>query len=119
MELKDAKKLKVGDIVCDCRYRHIRIKEVEDVYSNGGIFRTLMLRTPTWLPDFLYDNLCDFFDWAAERFGTQELVCVDLTLEDGANCSAVRCCNLPDHKWAHPSDGELREFNDKAKRGEV
>lgn len=113
MELEDAKKLKVGDTVCDCRYRHIRIKEIEYGYNKGGIFRSLMLWTPDWLPELIYNNLTDLFDWAAARFGNEELVCVDLTLEDGANCSAVHCCNLPDHIWTHPSDEELKAFYEK------
>ena len=36
MELVKAKSLKVGDIVCDCRYKHLKIKSVIQQHKYGA-----------------------------------------------------------------------------------
>lgn len=57
--------LKVGDIVCDCKYEHLKIASMTDPRSEN-----------------IYD--------------------VQLELEDGSSCSAMNCCNSPDHESKHP-----------------
>jgi len=62
----------VGDIICDCRYRHLKIVEKRSID--------------------------------------------DVILEDGANCSLWNCCSPVDHVWEHPTNEELRQFQEEAQR---
>jgi len=94
--------LKVGDYVCDCRYKHLSIVEIHEVRRvRFNRFWALF----TYLGDFggeIYFWLCEtlsenkflskIFSYVADK---------DLTLEDGANCSAMHCCDPVDHKWNH------------------
>lgn len=66
---KWALSLKIGDKVCDCRYRHLEIAEITEESDNP------------------YD--------------------VQLILEDGSCCSAMNCCDSPDHEWKHPTQEEI------------
>ena len=69
MELAKAKALKIGDVVCDCRCKHLRVAEI--VHGE-------------------YD--------------------ADLVLEDGSSCSAVHCCDVVPHIWAHSLDVLCQQF---------
>ena len=62
--------LKVGDIVNDCRFRDIAIKEIVPCRYDG-------------VRGALIGDGTEIFDY-------------DLRLEDGADCSLMHCCNHPD-----------------------
>lgn len=66
MKLEEARRLRVGDVVCDCRYKHLKIIEI------------------------FFDDECSSDN-------------IQLTLEDGAVCSAERCCDVVPHEWLHPN----------------
>ena len=36
MKFAEAKKLKVGSVVCDCRFRHIKIRAISPYRPGGG-----------------------------------------------------------------------------------
>jgi hypothetical protein len=38
MRLKDVENLKIGDIVCDCRYEHLAIKDITPFNPDGKIW---------------------------------------------------------------------------------
>lgn len=97
-KLEWAKTLKVGDTVCDCRYKHLRIADIRDrryvVYP--WLIRQIIFSD--YIPMFLTDWLDDAYSYLARKIGYTELADRDITLEDGSNCSAMHCCDNPhDH----------------------
>jgi hypothetical protein len=90
------KELKVGDEVCDCRFKHIKVEEIrKDYYDIDYVF--LIKYTPDWLPDWL-DN------WLWTLVPTRSVWSDStLILEDGNSCSARNCCDPVDHPWEHPT----------------
>lgn len=87
--------LKVGDTVCDCRFKHSVIKEIHD--SRWKQLPTTILRILMAIPGM----------WRVEPFitmvfGRIRLMDRVLLLEDGTRCSALYCCDPPDHKENHP-----------------
>lgn len=88
-----AKSLKKGDLVEDCRYRIVRIKEIR--HDLDGIregWPKMILNILRVLP--LPINIWFWLDcYLAERFpkgGYQDTM---LVLEDGGHCSAMSCCD--------------------------
>jgi hypothetical protein len=88
--------LKVGEVVCDCRYKHLKIAEIERHY---WAFSPLSRFLPSWLPLWVDDA----WHRVAYALGFTTLGDCDLVLEDGAHCSAIACCHPADHEWEHPS----------------
>lgn len=98
------KSLKVGDEVCDCRYKHLSIKEIECVTVPIGRNFLSKIIYHDWVPintsfklDTLWERFCDLLKLTY-------LVDKDLTLEDGGMCSAMHCCDPVDHRENHPSE---------------
>jgi hypothetical protein len=98
--------LQVGDIVCNCSYKHLAIKDmyVEPTLNSGLmwlIFKTLPTDAALTTRDFLLDKLMGEDE---QRFIPilMEIYDADLVLEDGSGCSARHCCWMPDHPWPHP-----------------
>ena len=90
--------LKVGDVVCDCRYKHIKISEIEEDW--GVVAMPEWLRSilhANWMPDTIFFHTYSVWSWANEKLGRLELYDKTLILEDGASCSARHCCDQPDH----------------------
>lgn len=94
------KSLQVGDMVCDCRYKHLRIMKIDDFFE---------LR----LPNFLRRLLTYFppnIEYVMSKIlmpllGRSELLMRDLILEDGQSCSAYHCCDPVDHlEKTHPEN---------------
>ena len=108
--MKWVRQLKVGDLVCDCRYKHVRIKELKP------------LRVP-WMPriirqiifsDILSDRVSDALDDAWEKLmdflNIKEIYDYNVVTEDGFGCSAFNCLgpadhNEEDHKENHEIQG--------------
>ena len=87
--------LQVGDVVCDCRGKHLKISEVEEVYLDHHT---------QWIRDIIFHDrmpviLSDVLSDLADRFLKKRtyLYDKDLILEDGAHCSARHCCEPADH----------------------
>lgn len=92
----DPAKVKVGDVVCDCWYRHQKIVKIDLDYSAKRSIRWV-----TWIPLPFF-----LFGWLY-RVWPQEIVDASLILENGGSCSLTHCCSHPDHGWPHPSEEEI------------
>jgi hypothetical protein len=94
-KLNWVKGLKVGDVIRDCRQRHVRISRIEtdSIVPIAEWVRAILYAS--WLPFFI-GNLLDYlYCWAAHKLGKVEVVDRSLVLEDGAYCSAMNCCDPP------------------------
>jgi hypothetical protein len=89
------KSLKVGDIVCDCRGKHLKIETIEEEYCNP---------IPKWLFELIYSEhikleysfiLEGFLQKVFSKILAPKLYNKTLCLEDGAYCSAKNCCIDP------------------------
>lgn len=85
--------LKVGDTVCDCRFKHLKIATIEE---------HRVVRFPRWLRNFVFADwmpysisnlLDDVFHWVSYKLGNVELIDKTVLLEDGAHCSVMNCCD--------------------------
>ena len=84
--------LKVGDIVCDCRGKHLKIETIEEEYCN---------RIPQFLQKIAYHkyapNFVEEVLWTiCSKIVSPKLYDKILLLEDGAYCSAKNCCVDPE-----------------------
>lgn len=98
------KTLKVGDTICDCRFKHVKILQIEEdtiAYRPSWVRRILFAN---WIPFFISNLLDDMFAWISRKVGNLELVDKTLVLEDQSHCSAMHCCHPADHEWQHPSE---------------
>lgn len=84
---KWALSLKVGDIVCDCKYRHIKIKSIKFCYSPKKWIRKICYRGPLWLVEFA----CWLFENRNIPFLTYAWGDATVELEDGSFCSTLNC----------------------------
>lgn len=90
---EDMLKVEVGDVICDCRFRHLKVIEVEDDMAvRRGLFQKFDWLLPTFLYEFLYNRR------------PTEVVDKNLTLEDGAQCSAMHCADVVPHLWEHDDE---------------
>ncbi len=97
-----ARNLKVGDLVCDCRYKHLQIAKLnqEHCVRYPKWLRNLLFAD--WMPGRLSDPLDDAYCWVSRKIGNEEYVDSDLILEDGSGCSAMSCCSPYNHAWEDP-----------------
>lgn len=80
------KSFEIGDIICDCRYKHLAIVDIEDFEF-------------PWVPLFIvYASTYRGFGWletawgtVAERLNLWRVIDRTITTEDGACCSANHC----------------------------
>jgi hypothetical protein len=94
--------LKVGDTVCDCRYKHLKIASIEE-----EIYPWRWIHTATrWTPLPVYY----FFQAVARLLRMTSLQGKELTLEDGACCSALSCCDPAEDHTEESHAEELEEF---------
>jgi len=102
-QLAWAKNLKVGDVVCDCRYKHLAIKELRPLKQpHPGAVRLADWLT-IWMGEesdlgFKLFLLMRNIAWTLR---IRKICDVDLVLEDGAHCSAMSCCT-PITECEHP-----------------
>ena len=88
-----ARSLQKGDLVEDCRYQIVRIKEVQ--HDFGGIregWPLMLAKFLRWLPlplSIWYWLDCQITD-RLPKGGYQDTM---LVFEDGAHCSALACCD--------------------------
>ena len=97
----DPTTVQVGDLVCDCRYRHLKVAEVRRIYAQTlGWYWLDRIVLWYWFPDSVRSKIWQHWPW-------KEIVDANLVLEDGAGCSAVHCCDPVDHDESdHPPKGE-------------
>lgn len=89
--------LQVGDVVCDCRFLHLKVSSLEErLQPNPSFYR--LFRWLLYLP-----FLDGAFLWLDGHWPSTGLVDKDLVLEDGACCSAMSCCSTVPHEWEHPT----------------
>jgi hypothetical protein len=94
--------LKVGDVVCDCRFKHVKIAQIKDEVFPWRWFH----RATRWMPLKLYyffQDLAIYVRWSSVQDK-------DLQLEDGAHCSAMSCCDSVED--GHTEEGHAAEIAD-------
>jgi len=92
-----ARGLKVGDMVCDCRYKHLIIKEVKICKGIHPVAAWLADKLTIWMgedSDFGFRIYCWLED-LAYKVGFRTYVDSNLILEDDVHCSAMACCDDP------------------------
>jgi hypothetical protein len=78
--------LKVGDVVCDCRYRHVEIVEIREVTEGKGNWGLL-----TWaIAMFSVQKASSVTDWL-DRKGETEPIERLIYFADGSRCFASKC----------------------------
>ena len=93
--------LSVGDTVCDCRYKHLKITEIGEEYIPP---KWTSLFLANWLPLILFDAFANLRDFITDKWGKflgWKLWDKTLVLEDRSTCSARACCNPADHSPKH------------------
>lgn len=96
--------LRVGDLVCDCQYRHVRIIQIHPDY--GVLFPRFILKR---LPDRLFDFVLDYWP-------LKEVIDKHLIVETGSHHSALSCCDPVDHDvLVHPiQTPQVKDLSDGA-----
>lgn len=90
------RQLKVGDVVCDCRYRHVKITAIDE--ESGAVSMPVWLhRVLLWMPNFIFHRSCTVWNWVNEKLNRIEVYDKFLTTEDDFCCSAMSCCSPPNH----------------------
>lgn len=80
--LQWALNLKPGDVVCDCRFRHLPIKAI----AAETDFK--------WFPFWLYFALPNFAASLIDKFWPFcRFIDQCITFEDGSSCGALSCCD--------------------------
>jgi hypothetical protein len=91
------KSLRVGDTVCDCRLRHIKIKSItnDTVVKFPRWLRNIIFAN--WMPMVIGNLMYDVVCWISRKANRFEIADRTIVLEDGAQCSAMHCCDKDDH----------------------
>ena len=95
------KNLNVGDMVCDCRYKHLEIIRIEE---DKFIIRPLIIRFFLYYvpwPNFIFDKFEIFYTRICRKFNFLEINDRMLWLSDGSSCSARYCCDPVNHDYIH------------------
>lgn len=96
--------LKIGDEVCDCRFLHLKIVSIDEIWAG---------RTSKFLRDCIFAEIVplSISDWLwnkysllCKKIGYLELYDKELELEDGNSCSAMHCCDPVEHFESHPNE---------------
>ena len=107
-EMKDAyqkhmvwvKSLQVGDLVCDCRYQHLKIISIKDRYLYKEFTAFNYFIYSNWVPNWL-NTMLKAISKSLDKFFKllkfRDLVDRQLILEDDQSCSAMNCCHPTDH----------------------
>ena len=97
------KSLSVGDTVCDCRFKHLQIRKICEVWIPVTPSHILwkIMTCKLW-PLIVFETFYNIYNWVNRKLGRLKLADKDLILEDGQSCSAVYCCDPVDHEWKHP-----------------
>jgi hypothetical protein len=98
--MKWVKSLKVGDVVCDCRYYHSTIKEIHPVRYGWMPGLVWSLINADWIHHDISYWIDVQWDKLTNRLKLTELHDYNLTFEDGYGCSAFNCCGPIDHDIA-------------------
>ena len=91
------RRLKIGDVVCDCRFKHLPIKKLDPCFVvwfprilRNIVFADIM---PEKLSDWLDDHWCSLM----HKLGLLECTDYNITLSDDRQCSAMDCCTPIDN----------------------
>ena len=98
IELKRVRQLKVGDLVCDCRYKHLRIKELTPRYMTWESWIARQIIFCKLWPQRFTDALEIAWRKITNVLGIKEFIDYDVMLEDGNCCSAFHCLSAVDHE---------------------
>lgn len=95
------RELKPGDLICNCRFEHLRIQDIIDQQYNWEpqLWRNFCFAS--WMPFKISDFLDKAWHWAIGKLGIKILIDRQLLLSDGSYCSAMDCCNPVAHAWSH------------------
>jgi len=96
----EVRRLKVGDFVCDCRFKHLKVIAIFPERFPKSRWEWLYRLAPwRWWKDVL--------DWC----GLSWIYNLDIEVEDGSSCDFRQCCNLVPHDgYEHPSPEEMEEM---------
>ncbi|KKM93273.1 hypothetical protein LCGC14_1210100 [marine sediment metagenome] len=94
--------LSVGDSVCDCRFKHLKISKIYEVWTPIAP-SNILFKLTDWIPLAIFSFIWDARGWLYTKLGLVTLTDKDLILEDGAQCSAQHCCDPVDHAREHPN----------------
>lgn len=97
LHLEWVKTLKVGDYVCDCRYKHLKIAALKDEHLPWKPLFVVNIVYSDHVPRFLAHTFEDAWEYCVEQLGIQMLTDRDITFDDGTTCSAYHCCGPVDH----------------------
>lgn len=95
-KLQWAKKLKVGDTVCDCRFLHMKIKSIEPYYIHQRC-PLINIICADWFPHKFGDWIMDSWFAFVSKINWRKICDFTLILEDDSRCSAIHCCDPADH----------------------
>jgi hypothetical protein len=103
------RRLRVGDKVCNCDFKHVKITSIQDDMSvwRPWLYRWIVFND--WMPTPLLILIDVPWAWACRKLGAMVLIDRELTLEDGNVCSAEHCCDPVEHEWEHILKGEYKE----------
>ena len=102
------KSLKVGDIVCDCRYKHLKIKEITNEYRLAIPVSVYIVFS--YFPRWVERILCMMVEGIFHKLNLTEIRDRQIIMEDGHGCSADGCCDSPDHIWKHDEDDKNEKY---------
>jgi hypothetical protein len=102
------KSLKVGDVVCNCRYKHLAIKEIYPIhhYWMPWIIRQIVFSN--WMPMRISDWLDGKWEQLARKLGWKELYDYTLTFTDNTCCGAFDCCSKVDDHTEEDHNSEIQ-----------
>ena len=92
------RKIKVGDTVCDCRYKHSKVISIDHVDRYPWRWVTLITG---YIPWKLGDVIFEFSKVACRKLGLTSIVDKRVTVEDGHSFNLLACCDpVHDHDEA-------------------
>ncbi len=92
---KWARKLTFGHVVCDCRYRHVAIKNYG--YEDVPLIGLHKFFYAKWMPTSIGGYLASTYEDVCDRLGLTKVWDIHIELADGASCSVRNCCSQADH----------------------
>lgn len=97
--------LKVGDVVCDCRCRHLKIIEIQECRAPYRWIEKVLDKIPWW----------SVYGWLYGKVIESNLLTyvydLQLSLEGGSYASVVNCCEPIDSEHSHPDFNGLGDKN--------
>ena len=90
---KWARKLTFGDTVRDCRFKHLKIKNIG--FEEVPIVNISRFFYSKWVPYSISDFLVSNYEEICDRLRLVKVWDIHVELSDGASCSIRNCCSDP------------------------